>query len=305
VLSEITLAHELDHALEDQRIGLREMTAAGADDAVSAYTALVEGSATSVMDDYTRRFVDPGAALGSGLSALGASGSSGSSAGSGSADSIPPYLMSSLLFSYVVGERFVKRLRAVGHGWKLVDYALRRRPPRSTEQVIHPDKYLVDERAVRVRLPGVRSRLPRAASASASAWRRRASGTIGEFDTDQLLKLGVGDIPAGDAAAGWGGGRYELWSRAARSCAEPCRGSSVLVVSWAWDTAADAAEFDRALRSYVERGLKGRRGSSTGGGPWRVDDGAAAVSARGLRTTLAFAPSPAAARRIASGALVR
>jgi hypothetical protein len=299
VLSEITLAHELDHALEDQRIGLREMSAAGADDAVSAYTALVEGSATSVMDDYTRRFVDPGAALGSGLSALGASGSSGSG-GSSSGDSIPPYLMSSLLFSYVVGERFVKRLREVGLGWKLVDYALRRRPPRSTEQVIHPDKYLVDERAVRVRLPGVRSRLPR----PASAWRRRASGTIGEFDTDQLLKLGVGDIPAGDAAAGWGGGRYELWSRAARSCAQPCRGSSVLVVSWAWDTAADAAEFDRAVRSYVERGLRGRP-LPGGGGRWRVGDGAAAVSARGLRTTLAFAPSSAVARRLASGALVR
>src|SRR4051794_9949775 len=43
VLSEITLAHELDHALDDQAIGLRDVASVGADDSSSAYTALVEG----------------------------------------------------------------------------------------------------------------------------------------------------------------------------------------------------------------------------------------------------------------------
>jgi hypothetical protein len=287
VTSEITLAHELDHALDDQRLGLRDEASTGADDETSAYTALVEGTATAVMDEYARRFISPGAALGSAFSALGPSAKA--------SESIPPYLLSSLLFSYLVGERFVNRLRSVAHGWKVVNYALAKRPPASTEQVIHPEKYLVNERPVAVRLR-LRGLVP-------SGWKRAAEGTIGEFDTDELLKLGVDDGPAGDAAAGWGGGRYELWApRSVSGCSAPCRKQSVMVVSWVWDTAADAGEFDRALRSYVEEGLSGR---AAGPGAWSVGDGAAAVRARGLHTTLALAPSTAQAARIASGALVR
>jgi hypothetical protein len=287
--SEITLAHELDHALDDQRIGLRDVTSAGADDAVSAYTALVEGVATAVMDDYARRFIDPGALLGSAFSSLGPSASA--------TGKIPPYLLSSLLFSYVSGERFVNRLRAVAHGWKLVNYALRSRAPASTEQVIHPEKYIVDERPVRVVENGVRRLLP-------PSWRRTAHGTIGEFDTDQLLKLGVPAGAAGDAAAGWGGGTYELWAPAAvsGSCPSPCRAQSALVVSWVWDTPADAAQFDSAIGSYVVNGVGGR---AAGPDTWMVDGGAAAVSRRGLTTTLAFAPGTALATRLASGALGR
>jgi hypothetical protein len=283
VLSEITLAHELDHALDDQRIGLRDVASVGADDAVSAYTALVEGVATSVMDDYARRFISPGAVLKSALSALGPSASS--TAG------IPPYLLSSLLFSYVVGEKFVVRLREVAGGWKLVNYALRSRPPVSTEQVIHPEKYLVNERPVRVRL-GVT--LPR-------GWRQAAHGTIGEFDTDQLLKLGVSDAVAGDAAAGWGGGSYSLWG-SSKTCGAPCRSHSALVVAWAWDTTGDAAQFNRALPLYLGNGLDARR---AGRGSWSVGDGAVAVQVRGLRSALAFAPSVGLASRLASGALGR
>lgn len=262
VLSEITLAHELDHALDDQAIGLRDVGSVGADDSASAYTALVEGVATSVMDEYARRYISPGKALSSAFSALGPSASS--TAG------IPPYLLSSLLFSYVVGERFVARLRAVAGGWKLVNYALRSRPPVSTEQVIHPEKYLVGEKPVRVSLR-VRA---------LAGWKRLAHGTIGEFDTDQVLKLGVSDTAAGNAAAGWGGGAYSLWGSGSRRA---------LVVGWAWDTALDAAQFDRALRAYVQKGPRG----------------AAAVRSRGLRTTLAIAPSAGLAARLASGALGR
>jgi hypothetical protein len=289
VLSEITLAHELDHALDDQAIGLRDVASVGADDAASAYTALVEGIATWVMDAYARRFIDPGAALKSSLAALGPSASS--TAG------IPPYLLSSLLFSYVVGEKFVARLHSLARGWKLVNYALRSRPPVSTEQVIHPEKYIVNERPVRVRLR-VRGLMP-------AGWRRVAHGTIGEFDTDQLLKLGASDGVAGDAAAGWGGGSYSLWGPAgsAAGCAAPCRSHSALVVGWAWDTAADAAQFKRALPAYVVNGLDAR--PVAGGGSWSVGDGAVAVRTRGLRTGLAFAPSAALAGRLASGALGR
>jgi hypothetical protein len=263
VTSEITLAHELDHALDDQRLGVRDLGSAGADDYASAYTALVEGVATSVMDQYARRYIDAGRALSSAFATAGPALSS--------TKKIPPYLLASILFSYTAGEKFVNELRRVGHGWKLVNYALRKRPPRSTEQVIHPEKYFVDERPVAVPVSGVRALLPR-------GWKRATGGTVGEFDTDQVLKLGVSSTVAGEAAAGWGGGSYVLWSRGSQSA---------LVLTWAWDTPADAAQFLAAARQYVARKLRGR----------------AVVRAVGSsRTVLTIAPSLALAEHLAAGA---
>ncbi|MDQ2676774.1 MAG: hypothetical protein M3Y34_08195, partial [Actinomycetota bacterium] len=50
-LAEFVLAHELQHALEDQAFGLPR-SAASSDDRVLAETALVEGSATALMLEY-------------------------------------------------------------------------------------------------------------------------------------------------------------------------------------------------------------------------------------------------------------
>src|SRR5207248_5299895 len=74
VTTGVTLAHELDHALDDQRFGIRDASGAGTDDQATAYTALIEGVATRVMDEYARRYVNPVEAFGSGLSQLGAAG---------------------------------------------------------------------------------------------------------------------------------------------------------------------------------------------------------------------------------------
>jgi hypothetical protein len=252
VTSEITLAHELDHAVDDQHFGLDRTTVPATDDASTAFSALVEGTATSVMTDYARRYISAGSTLKSALASLGSASST---------DSIPPYLLNSLLFTYLSGQKFVDRLRAVAGGWKLVNYAFAKRPPASSEQVIHPEKYLVNERPDRVPLPSAIGGL-----------QRTAHGTFGEFDTDQLLRLGVDPVEAGNAAAGWGGGDYALW------------GDDVLVVGWTWDTPADAVEFDRALRKYVGQVHPGD---------------AAAVRSAGLRTALAIAPDAPTAARVA------
>jgi hypothetical protein len=66
------------------------------------------------------------------------------------------------------------------------------------------------------------------------------SSTLGEFVTQQLLRRGVDARFAERAAAGWGGDAFQLWSSGVQH---------VLVVRWRWDTPADAAEFERALRA--------------------------------------------------------
>ncbi len=273
-LGDITLAHELDHALEDQRFGIRD-SPSGTDDAASAYTALVEGSATEVMTRYALRYIGAGQSLSGALGAL---------AQQAHATKLPPYLQASLLFPYEAGQRFVESLYGFSHDWRLVNLALRVNPPRSTEQILHPEKWLRAEDPVPVRL-AVGERLGR-------GWRRLTAGSLGEWDTSQLLlRAGASGPAAREAAAGWGGARYELWrrigARRGRACAAPCRSRDALVISWAWDTRSDARRFDAALSPFLTRGLPGA---------------SAAVSLGRRTTTLAFAPSRRLATVLASRA---
>lgn len=285
-LDDITLAHELNHALEDQRFGIRD-SPSGTDDAASAYTALVEGSATEVMTRYALRYIGAGQSLSGALGAL---------AQQAHATTLPPYLEASLLFPYEAGQRFVESLYGFSHDWRLVNLALKVNPPRSTEQILHPRKWLRAEDPLPVRL-AVGERLGR-------GWQRLTAGSLGEWDTSQLLlRAGASGPAAREAAAGWGGARYELWRRSAaartRACAAPCRSRDVLVISWAWDTGSDARRFDAALSPLLTRGLHGR---SAGRGAWNLPGASAAMSLGARTTTLAFAPSQRLATVLASRA---
>jgi hypothetical protein len=259
-LGDLVLAHELNHALEDQRFGLGEGgTQAAISDRSLANTALVEGTATSVMYTYAQRFLDSPGALGDLLSAA---------LQTGTGARLPRYLEDSLTWPYEGGLAFVNRLYARLHSWVLVNYALRQRRPATTEQVLHPDKYLTAERPLPVRAP----------AGPGAAWRLVDNGTLGEFDIRELLR--IANAPgADDAAAGWGGGRYALWQRG---------GNHALVLSWRWDTRRDARQAAPALAAY--RAFAARRGP-------------AALAARGDATALGFAPAPALARRLAGASV--
>jgi hypothetical protein len=221
VLYEITVAHELDHALEDQAIGFDRRRLGGGDDGALAYTALVEGSATVLMLRYAADRFSAEETLGGLLS----------SAFQDTGD-LPPFLAAQLVFPYTSGRAFVERLLAIAGGrWDVVDAALRVRPPASSEQVLHPDKYLRVEqpRPVSLRTP--------------PGWRRLRRGRMGEWMTGRL----VGDRAA---AAGWGGDAYALLARGERR---------TLVARWVWDTRADARAFAAALRAWARgRGAAAR-----------------------------------------------
>ncbi len=249
VLEEMVLAHELTHALEDQRFGLATHPAA-TDDRELARAALYEGSATSLMSAYVREHFSTEEAIG------GLLGSAFQDTGD-----LPPFVQAQLLFAYVSGERFVADLlQRAGGDWTLVDTAFRLRVPASTEQVLHPPAYFSADEPRRVRL--------RAAAVLGGGWSRARAGTWGELQTRELLG-------STDAAAGWGGDRYELWRSGS---------SSVLVMRWRWDTGRDEAEFAKALRDWAAR----RPGT--------------AVVRRGGLVTLAVAPDVDLSRRVASGA---
>ena len=214
------------------------------------------------------------------------------SAGSGS--DLPPYIEASLLFPYVSGARFVSSLYDKGGGWRLVNAAFDR-PPASTEQVLHPERYLRVEQPDRLTL--------RARSLLGRAWRRVVGGQVGEFDTGQLLGGGGDRGKADRAAAGWGGGRYELFRTGplpAAGCPAPCRRRDALVMAWTWDTTRDAREFRAALPAALSRRIAAR---PTARDRYRVPGGALSVASTPRSTTLAMAPSPRLASLLASRSL--
>ena len=269
VLAEMVLAHELTHALEDQVFDLDLEDAGGTDDAQLAKLALVEGTATALMYRYVDRHFTAEETLGGVLG--------GAFADTGS---LPAFLQAQLVFPYVGGQELVEDLldRAGGR-WDLVDLAARTRPPASTEQVLHPDRYVEVDPPVRVRLRGV-------GGVAGRGYERVAAGTLGELQTRELLAEAGGGGSA-DAAEGWGGDRYELWQpRGLEGCAAPCRRADVLVIRWVWDTPRDEREFAAKLRQWSRDGLD-------------ASDGAVVVARRDGAVTLALAPDPALARRIA------
>jgi hypothetical protein len=281
-IGEITLAHELTHALDDQRFGIRDVSP-GTDDRGTAYSALVEGDATSVMTRYATRYM-------TGSNLLGALFTSTTAGG----PRLPPYIQASLEFPYLEGQRFIDTLFRYAHGWKLVNYAFRFRPPVSTAQILNPLEYVRNVKPLRVNL--------RVRPVLGNGWRRALGGTLGEFDTRQLLQRALPVDRANAAAAGWRGGVYELWRSEPLpqpECPSPCRQRDALVLAWRTAPGADARALASALGSYVSRGLGGRgRGTNN----WALPGSAASVSSQGGLTVLALAPTVVTAQTLAARA---
>jgi len=218
----ITYAHEYTHALQDHAFGLGSLhlDAPGEDDRDLARLSLVEGDATAVMFQWALDHMSPQDLVG--VSQGPAPNMSG----------IPAWMVQDLEFPYTAGQQFVTRLQASG-GTSAVDQAFRR-PPASTEQILHYNKYLSREAPAKVSAPPL-------APALGNGWRAQPADTLGEaFIRFWLQALGVTDTEVQQAAAGWGGDRVV-------AATGP---GGAIAVAWdlVWDTPADAAQFALAYR---------------------------------------------------------
>lgn len=262
-------SHELCHAMQDQHFDLHAFlekdleTIRANGDFCLAKQCLVEGEATFVMtvwmimsqmgvDDHT--LAEPMASIGINCQAamdldgiLAMSKTRLAAMGSGfetmaeamkELQHLPRFLVESLFASYIQGALMVDYIRTRG-GWKAVE-ELYKRPPQSTEQVLHPEK-LTGQRDVPfdVHLPGLIKSLPR-------GWRLQEEDVLGELGMRIFFQLwqaeGAEDpSAAASAAAGWGGDRYYYFvNRGA--------GKDLLIWKTVWDTPQEAAEFTVAYR---------------------------------------------------------
>jgi hypothetical protein len=280
-LLEITLAHELVHALEDQRFGL-DLPEGVPDDSVLSESALAEGTATSLMVDYADRYLNLGQTLE--LASL------------PEAKGLPPFIEKQLLFPYLEGEKFVNVFRGENGEWGPVNAILRFRRPRTSEQILHPRSYAADEQPQHVGGSDLRGAL-------GSGWRRLRATSLGEYDLRLLIDLGGGTRPIA-GADGWGGGRFELWRRGRPDdvCRAPCVSRDVAFMRVRWDTAGDRAEAESQLVRVFEKGLRGRRAAAGAGvGVWGSRGATIAMRGRGRETTVVFAPDERLAARALRG----
>jgi len=239
-LEKILLSHELTHVLQDQHFNLLSLPFEDLDpeDRTSAVRALVEGDATLVMIDYMLEQQGADSTQVPGITDnMHAWTNSPFVRGFGLFQTIPKYIIDNLLFSYVYGFDFVLQLKQRG-GWELVNQAYHDLPV-STEQILHPDKYLDDrDLPTTIQLP----MLPE----SFSAWQELERNTLGEFNISILID---GYLPAAQArlaSAGWDGDRFCLYENVE---------TEQLLLVWytTWDTQEDAREFFQMYTNVIEK----------------------------------------------------
>jgi hypothetical protein len=252
--NQIVLAHELRHALQDQYIdvhGAVPDSVGDFDDRRVAFMALLEGDATLVMERFLmQRLGVPASTPPVDLAAA--------AFATPPLPGVPPVLRDHLIVPYLAGRAFVRALHERG-GWPAVRKAWTE-PPRSTEQVLHPEKYLAREEPRPVSGP----RAP-------AGGRLIQEGVLGEVLTRTLLGEG-----SDSAAAGWGGDLYQVWD---------VGGHTLVVWRTEWDTAAEGREFhDSAVRRFTRSHGQARRlhgADLFGRGGWNVG-----IAARDGRVTL-------------------
>jgi hypothetical protein len=279
-IDDVTLAHELTHALEDQHFDLERLGNSGRGvafdgDAATAETGLVEGTATLVMTQYLQRYP----------SALSFGDALGQMWGAASARPLPPAIMRSLLFSYEAGERFARRLHDTTGDWRLIDNALRDRPPVSSAELYDPERWLRVVRPDRVPAP--------APGAPGAGWRRIYASTFGEADLRELLHDSEGERKAGAIGSHWSGGRIVLWRRGPlpdAGCAAPCRASDALALRIRVDSPQTARRLQGALLSWVWLTLDGTDVDANSDVQRVGQDGLARIVSSGREVRVALAP---------------
>jgi hypothetical protein len=277
------LSHELTHAVTDKHFDLtrtEKLEAPGLDDQLTAYIALVEGDATLSMQQYLATQMSQQERL--------AVASEGLAQDTPRLNGAPPVVRESLSFPYESGLAFVQALYQHG-GWAAVDRAYTD-PPISTEQILHPQRYITARDApTAVAVPDLSPRL-------GAGWRAAATAGWGEFDTQLLLE---GELPvsaARGAATGWDGGRLRTFERGR---------DTALVLRLAFDSAGEATEFCGSAARWASARLgTPSRGSAGGAGSatrWSGFGQQAQLVCAGGRAAWLSAPDTVTLDRLSAG----
>ncbi len=254
------LAHEIEHALQDQHFDLKKFATPIKDDGDRqlAHSALVEGDATAVMLEFQAQSMGlPPDQLGELIAQMGKQLLSGSFGNTPQFDKAPPFVRETLMFPYLTGLLFVESVRRT-QPWAKVDDIFKS-PPESTEQVMHPEKYAAHEHPTKITPTAIAALGPRkelrrdvfgelvmkilfatAPPPPATAVSKKGgSGATLDVDVEALAEK---------AAAGWGGDREIAYA----DPADP-NGPVTIVDLSTWDTEGDAKEAELVAQRLMQK----------------------------------------------------
>jgi len=244
-MRDITITHELMHALQDQHTDLMQIEALkGDNDRMVAMQAVVEGQAVYEQLAVMTGGPDGEPRIPGGWDRVRGMIREGQSTMPKFA-SAPMLIQETLLFPYLSGAEFIRRVKRARPGIApFSPFAA------STEQILHPERFLDS-------LPDLPTRVTLGAPRTGSLLHE---DNLGEFETRLLLFAHLQDEAAAVRGAdGWDGDRYQVIETAA--------GPAFAWIT-VWDSADEAVEFATLLR----RAINVRYGAAIGSRRVTVDE---------------------------------
>lgn len=226
-LSRSIVVHELVHALADQHFGVWDNWQGMLDedrlDEAAAFQGVIEGEATLVQTMFLTEQLTQAELLAVALEI--------SQTETAAFDAAPFFLQEGLTFPYEEGFTFVQRLLDEG-GFGAINQALEV-PPTTTEQVIHPGRFLDEEAGLGVVAPSVDT---------PAGYTLHETSVWGELGFVQLFGEVSGVGLAAQLADGWGGDHYSIWSNGTEV---------VFALLYQADSARDAGELAEAFATLA------------------------------------------------------
>jgi hypothetical protein len=202
------MAHELTHALEDQSFHIDPWIKAARpnDDAELARDSVSEGSAMAAMLDYALQDEHLTVRALPDVSGLIQASAVGEMDKDPKLSKAPVYIRDSLIFPYLAGVTFTQQFLKAHDGWQDLHLVFEH-PPVSTQQIMHPEKYLANVQPVATKLPEWKGLVP-------GDWKMLEENVMGEFGVEEILKQYLGEDAAKLTSPGWAGDRYVVFEDA-------------------------------------------------------------------------------------------
>jgi hypothetical protein len=256
------LAHELTHALQDQKVDLTKWSEVGSEDiaknaeqdnqhiqtdeADTARDAVAEGQAMCVFMDYTMRPTGQSLATSPGIIDKLKEMVSDTN-GSPILARAPLLLQQSLLFPYAEGLSFEDAI-LLKAGKDAAFSAVLANPPGSTFEILHPAEYLAHVPVPMLRMPDIHPLID-------ADYTPYDVGVMGEFDVHVLTQLFGGEPIADALTPEWNGGIYYAAQRksAVTSQEKDSTASIGLLYYSKWRNADSARSFARVYAGQLPR----------------------------------------------------
>jgi hypothetical protein len=259
------LAHELTHALQDQKVDLTKWSDVGSndiartskddnqhlqtDEADTARDAVTEGQAMAVFVDYALK--PSGKTIADSPEIADRMKQSlADTSGSPILARAPLLLQQSLLFPYGEGLNFVQAVMVKG-GKDAAFAGMLANPPSSSFEIMHPDAYIAHVPVPVLPLPDIHPLID-------ADYAPYDVGVMGEFDVRILTELFGGPQIASALTPEWNGGIYYAAQRKSATPAEKTSTASLALLYYSkWKNSDSARSFLRVYSGQLPRKYSG------------------------------------------------